>query len=91
MNPVRVHFYERDVVAFRVVDSPEGGTARGDYGGPLPGVVRPALKWETETVMNKAQEPIAQAVLQEVPRLHLAQDFAGAAVFRRNHLGAESD
>jgi lipopolysaccharide transport system ATP-binding protein len=44
-DPVRVHFYERDAVAFQVIDSLEGGSARGDYGGPIPGVVRPLLRW----------------------------------------------
>jgi homopolymeric O-antigen transport system ATP-binding protein len=46
MDPVTVHVYERDAVAFQVVDSLEGGSARGDYAGPFPGVIRPLLKWE---------------------------------------------
>jgi lipopolysaccharide transport system ATP-binding protein len=50
MDPVTVHFYERDAVAFQVVDSLEGDSARGDYGGPMPGVVRPLLRWETTFV-----------------------------------------
>ncbi len=48
MDPVTVHFWERDVVAFQVIDSAEGDTARGDYGGPVPGVVRPLLPWSNE-------------------------------------------
>lgn len=47
-EPMQVHFVERDVVSFNVVDSLEGDSARGDYAGLLPGVVRPVLKWETE-------------------------------------------
>ncbi len=47
MDPVRVHFYEPDAVAFQVVDSLEGDSARGDYAGGIPGVVRPLLKWTT--------------------------------------------
>ncbi len=50
MDPAHVHFYERDAVAFQVVDTLAGDSARGDYGGPFPGVVRPLLKWETELV-----------------------------------------
>ena len=42
-----VHAYERNVVAFQVVDSPHGDSARGDYVGPMPGVVRPLLNWTT--------------------------------------------
>jgi homopolymeric O-antigen transport system ATP-binding protein len=48
MDPVRVHFFERDVVAFQVVDSLDGNSARGDYAGPVPGIVRPLLKWTSE-------------------------------------------
>ncbi len=47
MEPVVVHFYERDAVAFHVVDSLDGDSARGGYAGPMPGVVRPLLPWRT--------------------------------------------
>jgi lipopolysaccharide transport system ATP-binding protein len=46
-QPFKVHFYERNAIAFQVVDSLEGDSARGDYAGFLPGIVRPLLKWET--------------------------------------------
>jgi lipopolysaccharide transport system ATP-binding protein len=48
MDPVLVHFYEQDAVAFEVVDSLTGDTARGDYGGEYPGAVRPILRWTNE-------------------------------------------
>jgi lipopolysaccharide transport system ATP-binding protein len=48
MDPVTVHFHERDAVAFNVADSLDGDSARGDYAGPVPGVVRPLLKWTTK-------------------------------------------
>ncbi len=41
------HFYEEDVVAFQVVDSLDGDSARGDIGGAVAGVVRPLLEWRT--------------------------------------------
>ena len=47
MDPVVVHYFERDAVAFQVIDSLDGDSARGDYAGPFPGVVRPLLKWTT--------------------------------------------
>jgi homopolymeric O-antigen transport system ATP-binding protein len=40
-------FYEEDVVAFQVVDSLDGDSARGDIGGTVIGVVRPLLDWKT--------------------------------------------
>lgn len=49
MDPVVVHFFERDAVAFQVIDSCEGDSSRGDYAGPIPGVVRPMLRWTTRT------------------------------------------
>jgi lipopolysaccharide transport system ATP-binding protein len=42
-----VHAHERDVVAFQIVDSLEGDSARGAWVGELPGVVRPVLDWKT--------------------------------------------
>lgn len=44
-----LHARETNAVAFQVIDSLEGDTARGDYVGPLPGVVRPLLEWETRS------------------------------------------
>jgi lipopolysaccharide transport system ATP-binding protein len=44
----RVHVHEREVAAFQVVDSLDGDSARGDYAGPMPGVVRPLVPWTTE-------------------------------------------
>jgi lipopolysaccharide transport system ATP-binding protein len=46
---VKTHFYQRDAVAFHVVDSFTPDSARGDWDGPIPGVVRPLLKWTTES------------------------------------------
>jgi lipopolysaccharide transport system ATP-binding protein len=48
VKPTTVHFYERSVVAFNVVDSFSGDSARGDYMGSIPGVVRPLLNWTTQ-------------------------------------------
>ncbi|HEX8394653.1 MAG TPA: ABC transporter ATP-binding protein [Longimicrobium sp.] len=48
LDPVTVHFHERDAVALQVVDSLEGDSARGSYAGPLPGAVRPLLRWTTQ-------------------------------------------
>ncbi|HEX8557381.1 MAG TPA: ABC transporter ATP-binding protein [Pyrinomonadaceae bacterium] len=42
-----LHARAEGAVAFQVLDEPGGDSARGDYAGPLPGVVRPLLEWET--------------------------------------------
>jgi len=45
LTPFRRHFTVRDVVAFHVTDPLEGGSARGDWDGEFPGLVRPLLSW----------------------------------------------
>jgi lipopolysaccharide transport system ATP-binding protein len=47
LDPLVMQFYERQVVAFTVVDTCEGDSARGDFAGKLRGVVRPLLEWNT--------------------------------------------
>jgi len=46
-SPAAIRFNEHDVVTFQVVDTLEGNSARGNYTGPMPGVVRPLLNWTT--------------------------------------------
>ena len=50
------HFREPQTVAFRVVDSLDGDSARGDYHGDMPGVVRPLLKWDTQFIASNNSE-----------------------------------
>ena len=47
-EPLEVHFVEWDAVTFNVIDSLDGDSARGDYAGLMPGVVRPILRWENK-------------------------------------------
>ena len=50
-------FHERDTVAFNVIDTMEGGSARGEWAGRLAGAVRPKLDWTTEQqTMSRAVE-----------------------------------
>ncbi|MEF3274201.1 MAG: ABC transporter ATP-binding protein [Chloroflexus sp.] len=50
LDPPIKQFAERDAVAFQVIDSLEGDSARGDWAGNLSGVVRPLLPWTTSYV-----------------------------------------
>jgi lipopolysaccharide transport system ATP-binding protein len=61
MDPVEVHFYERDAVAFQVHDTMAGNSARGNFGGPIPGVVRPLLSWESRVLIGPGTEIPASA------------------------------
>ncbi|HET7541381.1 MAG TPA: ABC transporter ATP-binding protein [Polyangiaceae bacterium] len=45
-NPDIAHVFERDVVAFQIVDRSTGDGVRGDFTGRWPGVVRPMLDWK---------------------------------------------
>lgn len=50
LEPAReLQVFERDVVALHVIDSSDGDSARGDWGGDIKGVIRPLLEWETAT------------------------------------------
>ncbi|MFL6229630.1 MAG: hypothetical protein ACJ741_12735, partial [Pyrinomonadaceae bacterium] len=49
-----------EAVAFQVIDSLDGDTARGDYAGPFPGAVRPILEWSTDySPASRARTPPA--------------------------------
>ncbi len=51
LDPTIWQFYERQAVACQIVDHPDSATtARGEWAGPFGGVVRPLLKWKTESV-----------------------------------------
>lgn len=57
LEPSRImQFLVRDVVAFQVIDSMDGDSARGDWSGDLSGLVRPKLEWETRYEPNEAFE-----------------------------------
>jgi lipopolysaccharide transport system ATP-binding protein len=47
-DPFIRQFFESDVVAFQVVDTIDGDSARGDYGFEVRGVVRPILQWSSQ-------------------------------------------
>ena len=61
MEPFRPHFFERDVVAFQVIDSLDGNSARGDYAGPMPGFVRPLLNWKSKHVPHSSSAAVGES------------------------------
>jgi len=48
LNPNIRHLRVDDAVAFHVIDTLEGDSARADFTGNMTGIVRPLLKWETQ-------------------------------------------
>jgi lipopolysaccharide transport system ATP-binding protein len=56
-DPFKIHCDDEHAVAFQVSDSLDGDTARGDFGGRIPGVVRPLLKWTTEFAPTERATP----------------------------------
>jgi lipopolysaccharide transport system ATP-binding protein len=51
LDPEAIHTIVEEAVAFRVVDDLNATTtSRGDYGQPMPGLVRPLLEWTTSFV-----------------------------------------
>jgi lipopolysaccharide transport system ATP-binding protein len=53
-DPVAIHVLELDAIAFQIVDRGNPNTARGDYAGPMPGVIRPLFRWTTATMAETA-------------------------------------
>jgi lipopolysaccharide transport system ATP-binding protein len=47
-DPFEIHFYQEDLLAFMVVDSTQGDSARGEYAGTYHGLVRPLFDWQAE-------------------------------------------
>ena len=54
LEPFIFQYQSRSSVAFLVTDSLQGDSARGDWTGQMPGVMRPLLKWTTRTVNENA-------------------------------------
>ncbi len=48
LHPHVTHVYENNAVMFQVTDRLDGKSARGEYAGTMPGVVRPLLNWITK-------------------------------------------
>ena len=48
LEPPAQQFLERHTVALHVVEHLDGPSARGEWGGRLPGVVRPLFQWDTQ-------------------------------------------
>ena len=58
LSPVTAHFWAPDSLAFEVVDTLDGGSARGPYGGDFPGVVRPVCEWQTQRIAPEGSSTI---------------------------------
>jgi lipopolysaccharide transport system ATP-binding protein len=48
LNPVVHEFHAPEAIAFQVIDSLEGNSARGDWAGDMKGAVRPLLNWTSQ-------------------------------------------
>ena len=47
LAPDMLQFSAPEAIAFHVIDSHDGDSARGDYVGNMPGAIRPLLNWST--------------------------------------------
>ncbi|ARV05495.1 hypothetical protein BTO04_01755 [Polaribacter sp. SA4-10] len=45
-NPFHVEFHKMEILSFNVIDEINDNSARGNYSGGFPGLVRPLLKWK---------------------------------------------
>jgi lipopolysaccharide transport system ATP-binding protein len=51
LEPLEAQCIVPEAVVFQVIDKFEGDSARGDYAGPMEGLVRPLLNWDTKFIM----------------------------------------
>jgi lipopolysaccharide transport system ATP-binding protein len=61
LEPFIFQYQCRSAVAFLVTDSLEGDSARGDWTGHIPGVVRPMFKWTTRYFQDVGENAAAGA------------------------------
>jgi lipopolysaccharide transport system ATP-binding protein len=59
-HPHVVHAQEEQAVAFQVIDSLEGDSARGDYGGRMGGSIRPLLEWNTQHTSERDEAAVVK-------------------------------
>lgn len=59
LNPNTPRLRVTDAIAFQVIDSLDGDSARADYVGDMTGIVRPLLQWETQFNHGKVHSAVA--------------------------------
>jgi lipopolysaccharide transport system ATP-binding protein len=61
-SPHKVHCFQREAIAFQVIDTQEGDSARGDYTGYYPGVIRPIFPWTTQFIPDGTEAPVGLTI-----------------------------
>ena len=56
LNPMGVQFEVVDAVAFQVIDTHDGNSARGDWVGDVHGVMRPLLQWNSRLASRASRD-----------------------------------
>jgi lipopolysaccharide transport system ATP-binding protein len=60
LNPYKWEIHAPDAVAFQVIDTTDGDSARMDWGGRMRGVVRPMLEWSTDLLTATDEEDVSR-------------------------------
>jgi lipopolysaccharide transport system ATP-binding protein len=61
-QPGLTHCHENEAVGFQVMDTIDGDSARGDYSGTMPGMMRPRMNWSTSYVPVSKSELVGPSV-----------------------------
>jgi lipopolysaccharide transport system ATP-binding protein len=59
LEPTELHYHAHQEIAVQIVDTTEGGSARGAWVGVLDGAFRPKLDWETTVYESKDSVTLA--------------------------------
>jgi lipopolysaccharide transport system ATP-binding protein len=51
------HANATDVLSISVIDDPSENSVRGGYNGPIPGLIRPRMKWTTTKLISRQAAP----------------------------------
>jgi lipopolysaccharide transport system ATP-binding protein len=52
ISPFQAHFHHERAVCFQMLEPGDGSSARGNFVGPIPGAIRPLLRWENAELLK---------------------------------------
>jgi lipopolysaccharide transport system ATP-binding protein len=57
------HANATDVLSITVIEDPSENSVRGGYNGPVPGIIRPRMKWSTVRLADRRIAPPQQSIV----------------------------
>lgn len=48
-DPFKIHFHDKDAIAFNVIEDLNNSPTRGEFAGNMRGIIRPSLEWKSKS------------------------------------------